>query len=89
MPTILKKENLPAVAYLPIMIDGELVMFNPTVRPANQNTEGFAAYYPHLDEVRYITFKEIAEHLMTATCEHEKDEEKPTGKPRPVRKTPE
>jgi hypothetical protein len=82
MPTLIKKENLPMVAYAPTLVNGEIVLYNPQVG------DGLAAYYPATDEIRRITYKEIVEYLMTCECKPEEEPEKPkSSKPRPVSQT--
>jgi hypothetical protein len=84
MSTLLKKDQLPLVAYFPVYINGEIVMYNPQV--SRDNEGGLAAYYPESNEIKFITYKEIVENLMTAECEPAKEEKK-SGKPRPVSPT--
>ena len=84
MPTLLKKESLPMVTYIPTFINGEIVMYNPQI--SRDNDPGLAAYYPESGEVRFITYKEIVEYLMTAECAPA-TEPKQHGKPRPVSPT--
>ncbi|MFA5378831.1 MAG: hypothetical protein WC455_23970 [Dehalococcoidia bacterium] len=77
MPKLIKKENLPLVAYAPVLLNGNIVMYNPAVG------DGFAAYYPDIDQVRYITYKEIVEYLAGCECTPDEEQEK-TKRPRPV-----
>jgi hypothetical protein len=80
MPTLIKKDNLPMVAYVPAKVNGEIVMYNPQVG------DGLAAYFPATDEIRRITYQEILEYLITCDCKPEDEPDKPK-KPRPVSPT--
>jgi hypothetical protein len=77
MVSLIDKKELPMVAYNPAMIKDELVMFSPL-------RDGVAAYFPALDQIRFMPYKDILEYMSGAELEEKEMPAESRKKPKPV-----
>lgn len=78
MPVIIKKEELPEnIPYLTTKVKDEIVFYAPI-------NNGTIFFFPALDQVRFVTYKELAEYVAGAEVREPEPVVIDPKKPRPV-----